>query len=1109
METYYDIRKLNFAFWVSNLFIVFMLFLWGIREVFPEWRGYQARYRTLEYRLVWRELVDAAKLLTGEPSDRVVEQALRPALRGAKRLPEALAELAAKHPETPYAAALKERESSADLRTESKQKSEAWQTANEDLMEANRRFQEANAQFNWATDEVFNAVGSKKMDYMEIQARWRKEVVAKQKVVEEKSVIKKAKEREKLSAEVRASEAESKATRMESGDEELGVELEGLKRRVDLGGLVTRLQSVETLLNPFWRAGIGPLEILHKVRIEQSLIETAGAETIEETQRCMTCHLGIDKPDMIQERWAAMPEATRKQLSLPGQNPEELATVYKLHPRFNEFFSNHPIERFGCTSCHRGQGVALTAASAHGRYPEAGERKGQQFHHVERPFFHAKYREAGCARCHGHETEITGATKLNAGKRMFEQYGCVGCHEMSAFKDAPKIGPSLEKLAAKLDPQWMFRWIRDPRHFSPRTKMPQFFESGREFRVDGQDTVHGKLRVVGDMKLVRFQQFGKGKVQQALDDARSEAEVKAIVSFLWNASNEWMAEQRGNARRAGEQFEFPDELAAGGDAKRGEALFTGVGQRGCTACHTIGGNLDDETSFEYKHRVETEPGGRPFGPDLSFAATKLKPGFIVRWLQDPKKYMKHARMPNLRLTEQEAQDLTAYLVEQRYAKDLPPVPPVEELTNKTLVAQGEQFARQYGCVGCHDIPRIDSVDWERPSGVSLADWEKLWGGKSKLPPPRPSKIGADLAKVGVKAFHELDFGERVHDMDTTVPDWLKAKVLNPRQFRPGRDIKGAPNLRMPNYHLSNAEADTLLTVLLSYTGEEVGEHFEYKPDETTEAVERGRRILRRRNCVGCHIVDFEYNAQMGEFSGRGGDLGTDEMVDANMAPPSLFSIGLRTNKDWLFGFLGKPEPIRMWLNARMPTFGFHDEESTQVIRYFNAIERHRAEMDERANPMTPPKVRPVVEELRNYMRDAGEVLLKFEKEEHVSPQQLKIGKFLFDQLQCASCHPNTKEEFDKLDEEKKTSAAPPLGLSRKRIAHRFMVEWLTDPQFLQPKTNMPNFFGDLQGGYKSVDVDFPEDVKQKFLAAGGRPYVGNRAKQARAIRDYAMSLGSK
>ena len=59
-------------------------------------------------------------------------------------------------------------------------------------------------------------------------------------------------------------------------------------------------------------------------------------------------------------------------------------------------------------------------------------------------------------------------------QRLFEQVGCIGCHLVQGYENIPKVGPSLRRISAKVDPGWMVRWIENPHNFRPRTRMPNF-----------------------------------------------------------------------------------------------------------------------------------------------------------------------------------------------------------------------------------------------------------------------------------------------------------------------------------------------------------------------------------------------------------------------------------------------------------------------------------------------------------------------------------------------------------------------------------------------------------------------------------------------------------
>lgn len=79
-----------------------------------------------------------------------------------------------------------------------------------------------------------------------------------------------------------------------------------------------------------------------------------------------------------------------------------------------------------------------------------------------------------------------------------------------------------------------------------------------------------------------------------------------------------------------------DQLVA-----RGRALFT---EKGCYGCHTIGA------------------AGTPIGPDLRRSGGRQSEATLAHWLRDPSAQEATRHMPNLGLSEAEANALAAYLV---------------------------------------------------------------------------------------------------------------------------------------------------------------------------------------------------------------------------------------------------------------------------------------------------------------------------------------------------------------------------------------------------------------------------------------------------------------
>jgi cytochrome c oxidase subunit II len=64
---------------------------------------------------------------------------------------------------------------------------------------------------------------------------------------------------------------------------------------------------------------------------------------------------------------------------------------------------------------------------------------------------------------------------------------------------------------------------------------------------------------------------------------------------------------------------------------------------GCYGCHTVGKM------------------GTPIGPNLSSVGAKYSRSYLERWLRDPSAQRPNAHMPALELSEQQVQNLAAFL----------------------------------------------------------------------------------------------------------------------------------------------------------------------------------------------------------------------------------------------------------------------------------------------------------------------------------------------------------------------------------------------------------------------------------------------------------------
>jgi mono/diheme cytochrome c family protein/predicted nucleic acid-binding Zn-ribbon protein len=548
---------------------------------------------------------------------------------------------------------------------------------------------------------------------------------------------------------------------------------------------------------------VGPFSFYKIPKIQQVSLDEFDRNRFDQpvarVDRCQTCHLAINRAGFEKE-----------------EHP------FRTHPRREVLLADnaHPPEKFGCTGCHEGQGVAVNSVKqAHG-----------EVHLWEFPLLRGAKAQSSCTSCHLDVQKFAqDAPLLSEGQRLFEQIGCTGCHLVRGYENIPKIAPSLLKISAKVDPSWMVRWIENPHKFRPRTRMPNF-----------------------ELK---------------------QEEALAIASYLWSQSKE-----------EGEKWQKEHPLPGNyrdGDANaaaRGKQLVEAIG---CKGCHGF-------AEGEFSTPLGKE---KDLVPNLKDIAAKTGPQWVYHWIKNPRGFSPDTRMPSLRLTDEEAGAITAYLA--TLGSKTEPLPGIEEkLADAANIKRGESLVRRWGCFGCHDIKGME----------------------------KESRIGAELTTFGSKTVEELSFGNRT-DVPHTWDDWTYHKIKTPRGYATERVEQ-----LMPQFNLADEDIKALRILLGGFRERRVGERYQADHGLRVQQIVEGRRLMQQYNCIGCH-----------EIENRGGFVRKYYQENPSSAPPVLNGEGEKVQSPWFFGFLKAPITLRPWLEIRMPTFGLSDEHTNQLISYFNGL----------------------------------------------------------------------------------------------------------------------------------------------------------------------------
>ena len=757
--------------------------------------------------------------------------------------------------------------------------------------------------------------------------------------------------------------------------------------------------------------------------------------------RCQSCHIGMDQtlvPLQLTLSKADLGMAKSHNAPFSSHPDPELLTI-------------HPLEKFGCSPCHGGNGRAIdSTVRGHGRYE-----------HWLWPLYYQENFQAGCQQCHSADMVTDHAPVLNEGKQLFRQRGCIGCHRFSGFDNQDEQLVNTRQKITQLGDEKKADELEIPRlqkagDSAPDNETAQKFygkATNLTVRVSSMDAQSETLEQLSHSLLQEIKKVGpdlkdvqlklhKEWIPYWLENTHTfrpttkmpqfrfaPGEAQAIAAFVWQNALTGPAlehQQPGNAAHGKELFE----------------------ERGCMACHSMG---------EGANIV-----GGTFAANLSRIGEKENYDYVVRWVHNPRQrtrpycpyekkdlgpedYAKHnlpfvfdldhsrcpndghelvvqqpTVMPNLRLSMDDARDIASYLVSQKHSDAT--YASAEFMDDPKLKQKGEELVKHYGCTGCHELRGLEEE----------------------------GRIGTELTNEGSKPIERLDFSLFTEDAKRgVVPQgvlgrsggpwydskgFFENKLSNPGLFDQGK-YHADPNdrLRMPKPNLrSKDEMEALVTMLLGSTDPTLPPDYMYRPADSRKAIQEGWWIATKYNCIGCHQIGIGQRSILMDLPQYQGDK------KGNL-PPVLTSEGARVNPDWLKQFLANPAQsttdtnrngVRTYLQVRMPTFSLSDDEIRKLVLFFEA-------MSSQAEPYIPQKQEPLTEAERGMAR----------------------ALFTSPAAPCLKCHATGNAEHDK------NASAPNFLLSKERLRMPWAERWVTDPAKIIPGTAMPSGLFRFQDGH--------------------------------------------
>ena len=499
-------------------------------------------------------------------------------------------------------------------------------------------------------------------------------------------------------------------------------------------------------------------------------------------------------------------------------------------------------------------------------------------------------------------------------------------------------GPSLRHVASKLDGDTLYRWILDPRSIRPTTKMPRFFGHNHEYEylTDSSAAVSDRLEsmeayTAASYLLNKSQPFEYLPVQEGVTESpdfergRTMFRTKGCLACHQHSEDSADSETLlGTSTQGPNLSDLGKKLRADQGKKWLHSWLLGPYHYNLRtrmpnvmlepeALLDAEGKPQDRDGKVAKYDPAADITAYLLGEDWKPQATDLKPlnakqrehlnELVYEYLKSSFPEARAKRYLDAGIPQKVAAKLVGHEVELSIepfdAAKQTQVEREAELLQKKLIYVGRRTIGKLGCVGCHDVPGLES---SKPIGTTLADWGRKESSKLAFEHLAEYLAGqqSEFGKSHAHGDHEDGHGDEDGDghedaahaghehLDPATWDadgrdagyfieamhhhqregFLWQKLREPRSPDYHKtDTKGYNDrLRMPLFNWDKdpetkqltekgrRQIESVMTFVLGLVAEPPAQQYVYQGDARQQAIVEGERVLARFNCAGCHLM---------------------------------------------------------------------------------------------------------------------------------------------------------------------------------------------------------------------------------------------------------------